>query len=157
MVMWAGDDLAMHSTTGFVFLFAGGPITWKTKRQASVASSTTEAEYVAAALASRDALWLLQPLQELHLPFPISTMPLPIYADNQSAISLAEAPRLSSKTKHISISYHLLKELVAEGYIKLHYVPTAQNWADMLTKVVPRNKLLECCHGLGLLPPNSSG
>ncbi|MCO5602493.1 hypothetical protein L7F22_056625 [Adiantum nelumboides] len=141
---WAGDDPRCFSTGGYVFTLAGGPISWQTKRQSSIANSSTEAEYVAAALASREALWIFELITELKLPFNVSTAPITLFCDNQSTIALAESPSFSSKLEHIKNSFHVLKELVANGFIKLVYVPSAKNWADFLTKFVPTppNKLL---------------
>ncbi|MCO5579983.1 hypothetical protein L7F22_033850 [Adiantum nelumboides] len=141
----------MHTTLGYVFMLVSGAISWQTKRQTSVACSTTEAKYIAAALASREALWLSHLLHELRLPFSLSQAPLTLYADNQSAISLAQAPALNAKTKHIAISYHFLKELVEGGFLKLVYVCTHENWADMITKGTTAGQLDACCNGAGLL------
>lgn len=146
---WAGDDPQMFSTTGYVFMLAGGPISWQTKKQKSIAASSTEAEYVAAAIASREALCLFQLLAEMHVPF---EAPISLYCDNQSAIALSTSPTLSSRTKHICISFHVLKELVALGFISLVYTPTNINWADFFTKAVPQDKQIASCRGLGLLP-----
>ncbi|MCO5578759.1 hypothetical protein L7F22_032605 [Adiantum nelumboides] len=149
---WASDDPRCFSTGGYVFNLAGGPISWQTKRQSSIASSSTEAEYVAAALASREALWISELTTELKLPFNISTTPITLFCDNQSTIALVESPSFSSKLNHIKISFHFLKELVANGFIKLVYVPSAENWADFLTKSVPATKQTASSRGLSLIP-----
>ncbi|MCO5579217.1 hypothetical protein L7F22_033071 [Adiantum nelumboides] len=151
---WAGDDLRCFSTGSYVFTLAGGPIFWQTKRQSSIASFSTEAEYVAAALASREALWISELITELKLPFNVSTAPITLFCDKQFTIALAESPSsFSSKLKHIKISFHFLKELVANGFIKLVYVPSAENWADFLTKSVPAaTKQTASSRGLSLIP-----
>ncbi|MCO5584499.1 hypothetical protein L7F22_038427 [Adiantum nelumboides] len=167
---WAGDDPRCFSMGGYVFTLAGGHISWQTKRQSSIASSSTEAEYVAAALASREALWISELIIELKLPFNVSTAPITLFCDNQSTITLAESPSFSSKLKHIKISFHFLKELVANGFIKLVYVPSTKNWADFLTKSVPATKQTASSHAswagsrgdtavgfLGSIPAGSRG
>ncbi|MCO5567836.1 hypothetical protein L7F22_021532 [Adiantum nelumboides] len=151
----AGDDPRCFSTGGYVFTLAGGHISWQTKRQSSIASSSIEAEYVVAALASREALWIFELITELKLPFNVSTAPITLFCDNQSTIALAESPSFSSKLKHIKISFHFLKELVANGFIKLVYVPSARNWVDFLIKSVPATKQTASSHA-PTLPPSPS-
>ncbi|MCO5557882.1 hypothetical protein L7F22_011454 [Adiantum nelumboides] len=150
---WAGDDPRCFSTGGYVFLFAGAPISWQTKRQASIAFSSTEAEYVSAALASHEALWLSELLHEFQLSYALSDGPVCLFCDNQSTITLSESPRFSAKLKHVCISYHFLKELVTHRFLRLCYVPTAENWADFLTKSVSDFKHTASCRGLSLLSP----
>ncbi|MCO5557270.1 hypothetical protein L7F22_010831 [Adiantum nelumboides] len=70
---WAGDDPKCFFTRGYVFTLDGGTISWQIKRQSSIASSSTKAEYVVAALASRDALWISELIKELKLPFNVSS------------------------------------------------------------------------------------
>ncbi|MCO5592758.1 hypothetical protein L7F22_046761 [Adiantum nelumboides] len=84
-----------------------------------VDANWVEAEYVATALASREALWISELITELKLPFNISTAPITLFCDDQSTIALAESPSFSSKLKHIKISFYFLKELIANGFIKL--------------------------------------
>ncbi|MCO5547145.1 hypothetical protein L7F22_000587 [Adiantum nelumboides] len=148
---WAAQDPLRHSTSGYVFTIAGGAITWTSKHQTTIAHSSTEAEYVAASLASREVLWLSQLIYEMRLPIPMDPSPISLYCDNQSAIALASAPQLSSKTRHISIAYHALKELVEHGFISLIYIRTSDNWADCLTKPTDQAKLYASCQMLGLL------
>ncbi|MCO5585582.1 hypothetical protein L7F22_039517 [Adiantum nelumboides] len=149
---WSDDDPRCFSTGGYVFTLAGGPISWQTKRQSSIASSSTEAEYVAAALALHEALWIFELITELKLPFNVSTAPITLFCDNQSTIAVAESSSFSSKLKHIKISFHFLKELVANGFIKLVYAPSTKNWADFLTKSVSATKQTASSCGLSLIP-----
>ncbi|MCO5606884.1 hypothetical protein L7F22_061075 [Adiantum nelumboides] len=150
-VNWAGDDPICFSMGGYVFILAGGPIAWQTKQQSSIASSSTKAEYVVAALASCEALWISELITELKLPFNVSTASITLFCDNQSTIALAESPSFSSKLKHIKISFHFLKELAANGFIKLVYVPSGENWADFLTRSVPATKQTASSCGLSLI------
>jgi hypothetical protein len=95
---WGGDIDTSRSTSGMVFLFAGGAISWRSKRQDSVALSSTEAEYIAAALTSKEGLWIKTICEELDI-FKLSEVK--IYCDNQSCIKLAENPKITDQNKHI--------------------------------------------------------
>eukprot|EP00877_Chromochloris_zofingiensis_P008872 jgi/Chrzof1/4238/Cz14g04120.t1 len=105
---YAGDTDTRKSTSGYIFILHGGAITWSSKRQATVAASTTEAEYMAAAAAVKEALWLRTLLSELQLDIDNIT----IMADNQSAIKLLRNPISSMRTKHIDVAYHFARERV---------------------------------------------
>ncbi len=143
---YAGDLDTRRSTTAYVFILHGGAITWLSKRQSTVAASTTEAEYIAAAETTKEALWLRVLLRDLGVS--ISTMK--IYADNQSAIKLLKNPVSSLRSKHIDVAYHFARERVARKEIEFQYIKTDEMLADMLTKAVPSGKLKMCCGGIGL-------
>ncbi|MCO5549095.1 hypothetical protein L7F22_002561 [Adiantum nelumboides] len=148
---WAAQDPLQHSTLEYVFTLVGGAITWTSKLQIKLAHSSTEVEYVAASLASREVLWLSQLIYEMRLPIPMDRSSISLHCDNQSGIALASAPQLSSNTPHISIAYHALKELVEHGFISLIYTPTSDNWADCLTNPTDQAKLYSSCQILILL------
>lgn len=128
------------STSGYVFMLCGGPISWASKRQKSVALSSTEAEYMSQALAIQEALWLSLFLAELDIrleqdsSFRFDQSPVSIYADNQGAIALAKNPEFHARTKHIDIKYHFIRQEVDAGTCQLVYTPTTQQAADGLTK-----------------------
>ena len=143
---YAGDLDTRRSTTGYVFILHGGAITWLSKRQSTVAVSTTEAEYVAAAQATKEALWLRVLLADLG----IVVNTFPIRADNQSALKLLKNPVVSNRAKHIDVVYHFARERVVKGDVKFDYICTDEMLADMLTKPVPRSKLELCCEGIGM-------
>ena len=109
---WGGDLDDRHSTTGNVFLLAGGAISWVSKKQAVVALSTSEAEYVALSLAAQEAAWLQKFLTELQ----ITSKPIVIMEDNQGAIALARNLIAHSRTKHIDIRYHFIREAPPKRY-----------------------------------------
>ena len=140
---YAGDLDTRRSTTGYLFKLAGGLVCWSSKRQATVAGSTTEAEYMAAATAVKEALGLRNLLSD----FSISVTPISIMADNQSAIKLLRNPISSLKTKHIDVVYHFTREKVMRGDITFSYVKTDDMLADIMTKGLPRNKHEACCQG----------
>jgi len=144
---WAGDVDDRRSTTGFYFSLGSGSITWSSKRQATVALSSTEAEYVAASTAARELIWLRCLLAEVGL---IQTVPTVILGDNQGCIALTKNPVLHARSKHIEIHHHFIREQVAKGNAVLEYCNTGQMWADVLTKAVSRDKHNRCAEAMGL-------
>lgn len=143
---YAGDLDTRRSTSGYVFTLGGGAVSWSSKRQATVAASTTEAEYIAAAHATKEALWLRTLLQDLGQD--LATME--IFADNQSAIKLLKNPVSSVRSKHIDVVYHFARERVARNEVQFKFIKTEHMLADMFTKPVPKVKLELCCEGIGL-------
>eukprot|EP00253_Pinus_taeda_P028633 PITA_28633 len=96
---------------------------------------TAEAEYVAAASCCTQLLWMMQTLQDFQI---TCTPPISILCDNTSAINISKNPVMHSKTKHIPIKYHFLRKQVIEQKVKLEYVPSKEQVADILTKPLPR-------------------
>jgi hypothetical protein len=130
---YASDQLSIpprRSTSGSVVLLAGGPIMWSSKAQQSVACSTCEAEYMAAGSTARDALWLRHLLPELG--FPITC--IDIQGDNQACLFLIANPMCNSKSKHIDIIHHFVRERVAWGQLSFKFVSGDRNVADLFTK-----------------------
>lgn len=155
---YAGDRDSRRSTSGFVFMLAGGPITWASRKQTSVALSTCEAEYMAMSKASTEAMWLRKLLHEVDFSTPstppqtnlgIKIKPM-LYADNQGAIALTENPVFHNKTKHIENRYHYIRERVAEGSIAVKYISTDNMIADGLTKPLSRIKFQRFVQQVGL-------
>ena len=144
---YAGDIDTRRSTTGYAFMLNGGAISWSSRRQQTVAASTTEAEYMAAADAVKEALWLSKLGADLQLDFGT----IKILADNQSAIKLLKNPISSLRSKHIDVIYHFARERVARGDVAFEYVRTELNVADTLTKTVPEAKLVFCRTGMGIV------
>ncbi|GKB73268.1 retrovirus-related pol polyprotein from transposon TNT 1-94 [Tanacetum coccineum] len=113
---------------------------------AVVAMSTTEAEYVATAQASKEAIWLKMLLEELgHKQEKIT-----LFCDNQSALYLARNPAFHSKTKHIRVQYHFVREKVEEGTVDMQKIHTDDNVADYLTKAINCDKFIWCRSSCGL-------
>ncbi|GKB97018.1 retrovirus-related pol polyprotein from transposon TNT 1-94 [Tanacetum coccineum] len=134
------------STTGYVFTLSGGTVSWVSKLQSVVAMSTTEAEYVAVAQASKEAVWLKMLLEELgHKQEKIT-----LFCDNQSALYLARNPAFHSKTKHIRVQYHFIREKVEEGTVDMQKIHTDDNVADYLTKAINGDKFIWCRSSCGL-------
>jgi ribonuclease HI len=143
---YAGDTDTRRSTTGYVFLLHGGTITWSSKRQQTVAASTTEAEYMAAASAIKEALWLKKLLKDLELESKI----LDIKMDNQSAIKLLKNPISSMRSKHIDVMHHFARERIQRGEVTVQYISTEKMVADIMTKALQKNKHETCCSSMGL-------
>jgi hypothetical protein len=127
-------------TTGYVFTLAGGPICWKSIIQSTVAMSTTEAEYMAAAEAAKEALWLTGLVNELG----IQQGGVSLHCDSQSAIHLAKNKVYHARTKHIDVRLHKIKELVATVELLLEKIHTSENLADILTKPITADKFKHC-------------
>jgi hypothetical protein len=147
---WA-SDLDRYSTSGYLFILGGGAVSWASKRQKSIALSSTEAEYMALALGAKEAVWLRQLLEELQFP---PTGPTLINVDNQSCIKLTKNPELHQQTKHIDIRYHFTRQHVEEGTIKVEFCPTKQMAADFLTKSVCQAVHQNCASVAGLTQPD---
>ena len=134
---WAGNVNDRRSISGFVFKIANGAISWSSKKQASTALSSTEAEYVAGAHAAKELVWLRALLAEIGSPCEGPTV---LLMDNQSAMAIAENPVYHARTKHIAVRHHFLREKVEDGDLKLKYLPTGDQVADVLTKSLAREK-----------------
>eukprot|EP00882_Tetradesmus_deserticola_P012471 GHRQ01013216.1.p1 GENE.GHRQ01013216.1~~GHRQ01013216.1.p1 ORF type:complete len:372 (+),score=127.55 GHRQ01013216.1:381-1496(+) len=145
---YAGDVDTRRSTTGYVFMMAGGTVTWQSKRQQTVAASTTEAEYMAAASAVKEGLWLRKLLEGLN----IQVGSISILADNQSAIKLLRNPISSLRSKHIDVIHHFARERVMRREVTFTYVNTEDQLADIMTKALPAPKHNVCSSGMGVGP-----
>ena len=130
---WGQSPDDRRSVTGYVFLLAGGAISWQSKKQKTVALSTVEAEYMAAAQSTKEAIWWRSTIQGLGYSI---DQPTPLYSDNQGAIALAKNPEHHSRTKHIDIQYHFVRERVADGSVSLIFIGTEEMTADVLTKAL---------------------
>ena len=132
---WAAQVNDRRSTSGYVFFLGGGPVSWQSKTQKSVALSTAEAEYMALSDASKECIHLKALLSSLgHT----QDKPVIIYEDNQAAQKIAENPVLHDRTKHIDIRYHFVRELVEDLKISVVYIQTKEMVADLLTKAVSK-------------------
>ena len=138
-----------HAVSGYVFLIDGGPISWSVKTQEIIALSMTEAEYVTATHAAKEALWLHSFLGEILGPLDSATT---LYCDNQSAIALMKNDQFHARTKHIDIHYHFICYVIQNGSLRLEYCPTEDMTADVLTKALPSLKAKHFASALGLHP-----
>lgn len=151
---WAGDKDDSKSTSGYLFSLSGAMICWKSRKQKLIAMSSTEAEYIALTEAAKEASWLRDLYTEigsqLNLETSLPQGSIPIHADNQASIHLANIPRFHERTKHIGIRYHYVRTAIENGLISLSYIPTTDNPADILTKALPRNLHQQHINLLGL-------
>lgn len=108
---WQGDPDDRKSTSGYLFTIAGGAISWRSKKQDSVAMSSMEAEYIAASEAAKEAVWLKEFLSTLKI-IDSARKPVMVYCDNQAAIKVSRHPRFHSKSKHIEGRYHYIRDVI---------------------------------------------
>lgn len=132
---WAEDREDRKSNSGYYCSVNGGAISWSCIRQNVIAMSSTEAEYVALSETCKEVVWIKRIAQELNIEIPDS---ITIYTDSQNSISMInnhDVQKFSNRTKHIDTKFHFIREKVISGDIKLKYVPTEINIADMKTKL----------------------
>ena len=135
------------STSGYVFLASGGAITWKSKKQTTIALSSTEAEYVALSEAAREACWLRNLLDELGYS---QEFPIVIKGDNDGSIAIAMNQQFHNRSKHIAIRWHWVRDLVEQGLITIKICRDPQQTADILTKALPCPKHHQHTSEMGL-------
>jgi hypothetical protein len=136
-----------RSVTGFEFGYKGTAISWQSKLQPTVARSTTEAEYMAAAAAIAEALWL----KKLFAEFGVPARPMLIFSDSQGALAVLKNPGGSGRTKHIDVMHHFARERVMRGDVTMEYISTDRNVADILTKALPKVKFQWCRSHMGVM------
>ena len=160
---WAGEKLTRKSTSGFIFMLNGGPVSWASKRQSVVALSSTEAEYIALTQAAKEATWFRLLLTELRLTVPNGQITeihiyqggelknqIKLKGDNQSAIALANNPVFHDRSKHIDIIHHYIRDEVLAGRINLSYIPITDMVADGLTKPLGKIKFARFIGQMGM-------
>lgn len=138
---WATDLSDRRSTTGYCFALSkcGPVICWKTRKQATVALSTCEAEYMAMAATAQESLYLSQLLNGMDSEKQYS--PVTIFADNQGAIALSKNPINRQRCKHIDIRYHFIRSALKEKMLKVEYCASADMVADIMPKSVSKGKI----------------
>ncbi|KAJ4749927.1 Pol [Rhynchospora pubera] len=144
---FAGDRMDRKSTSGTCQFLGGSLVSWSSRKQTSVALSTAEAEYVAAGSCCTQLLWMMQTLRDFELGF----QKVPILCDNTSAILISKNPVLHSRTKHIEIRHHFIRDHVEKGDVELVYIDTKEQIADIFTKPLPTQQNLELRFKLGML------
>jgi hypothetical protein len=144
---YAGDLATRRSTSGFAFVIARGVVSWSARLQATVAVSTAEAEYMAAAAAVKEAMWLRTLMNDLGVPV---SGGVHIFTDNQASLTLLKNPISSQRSKHIDIIYHFARECVTRGLVDFSYISTDDMAADIMTKALPLPKFKTCRDLLGI-------
>lgn len=157
---WAGDTSNRKSTSGYVFMMCGAPVSWSSRQQEVVALSSAEAEYVSLCSGTKEAIWLrrlwsgIGNASGLHVDESVTLMvePTTVYVDNQGCIDLARNGVVNKRTKHIDIRFHFTREALRDKAVQLQYCSTEDMVADMLTKALGRVKLARFRGDCGLLP-----
>jgi hypothetical protein len=153
---WGGCLDTRRSTTGYLFKTYGGTVAWKSRRQPTVALSTTQAEVLASTDAVRQAEWLRQLLEDLGLGLATGD-PLPILNDNMGAVLLAKHPHNHAGTKHFDIRTNYLREKREDKTISLDHVPSKDNEADILTKGLPAEQFTNLRGRIGVAKRTEAG
>ena len=125
------------STSGGAFFLGDSLVSWLRKKQGSISLSTTEVECIAAATCYTQVLWMIQTLVDLEVKY---TAPIPIHCDNTSVISVSKNLVFHSKTTHIQIKYHFLREQVGNTIVSLHYIPSKDQVVDIFTKTLAKSQ-----------------
>lgn len=130
---YAGDIDDRKSTSGYVFLLSSGVVSWLSKKQPIVTLSTTEAEFVAAAVCACQAIWMRRVLKELDHKQKGCTA---VMCDNSSTIKLSKNPVMHGSNKHIDVRFHILRDLTKDGVVELLKCGTQEQVADLMTKAL---------------------
>ena len=145
---WCGDKNDRKSTAGFVFFAGTTPVSWCSKKEAVVALSSCEAEYIAAAMGACQAVWLDTLMLELKMK---KEDAVELYVDNKSAISLAKFPVAHGRCKHIETRYQFLRDQVTKGKLKLSYCKSEDQRADIFTKSLKKDNFKKMRNNLNMI------
>ncbi|CAI5973683.1 unnamed protein product [Closterium sp. NIES-64] len=146
---WADDQATQRSSLGYTFSLGSGSVSWRATCSSSVLGSSCEAEIYAGAMAAQELRWLTYLLTDLGEP-PRSHPVL--YVDNKAMLALCREQRLEHRTKHIALRYFLARELQQRGQLRLAYVASEANTADVFTKALAPCYHQRLCTQLGLVP-----
>lgn len=149
---YGGDLDRRRSLSGYIFTLCSSVISWKAQLHPIAALSTTEAEYVAATEGIKEATWLRGLVMDLGIPQGVTV----VFSDSQSAIFLTKNDAYHSKTKHVEVKYHYVRDTIAQREIVVEKVHTSENPADMLTKPLPTAKFDHCLDLVGVRAPTDS-
>ncbi|CAI7771629.1 unnamed protein product [Closterium sp. NIES-53] len=144
---WADDQATQRSSQSYTFSLGSGSVSWRSTRSSFVLGSSCEAEIYAGAMAAQELRWLTYLLTDLGEP---PRSPPVLYVDNKSMLALYREHRLEHRTKHIALRYFLARELQQRGQLRLAYVASEANTADIFTKALPPGDHQRFCTMLGL-------
>ena len=136
-----------RSTSGYLLTIGGGAVSWSSRLQSLVAQSTTEAEYIAAVDAGREAIWMRNLLSEIGYTL---SGPTVLHMDNQSAISVAKNPEHHGRMKHLDLRFFWLRDQVKAKLLVPKFVGTESMPADILTKPLDVARVERCRRSMGL-------
>ena len=139
---WASDKVDRKSVSGSVVMFGNGPISWSSKKQKSVSTSSCESEYIALASCTKQGQWIAQIFRDLGRTRYIGSNAelVQMRGDNQGAIALTKNPHLHERSKHIDICYHYVRDLAQKCKLEVSFIPTDDMVADGMTKPLQRVK-----------------
>ncbi|CAI7799186.1 unnamed protein product [Closterium sp. NIES-54] len=146
---WADDQATQRSSQGYTFSLGSSSVSWRSTHSSSVLSSSCEAEIYAGAMAAQELRWLTYLLTDLGEQ---PRSPLVLYVDNKAMLALCREHRLEHRTKHIALRYFLARELQQRGQLRLAYVASEANTADIFTKALAPGDHQRFCTLLGLVP-----
>ncbi|GJR62684.1 retrotransposon protein, putative, ty1-copia subclass [Tanacetum coccineum] len=144
----------LKSQTGYVFVLNGGAVDWKSTKQSIFATSSTDAEYIAAFDASKEAVWIRKFISGLGI-VPTIEEPISMYCDNTGAIAIAKDDGVTKGARHFRAKVHYLRETIKMGDVKIEKIDTDDNLADPFTKALAFPKHSELTRNIGLLPASS--
>ncbi|CAI7741839.1 unnamed protein product [Closterium sp. NIES-54] len=147
---WADDQATQRSSQGYTLSLGSGSVSWRATRSSFVLGSSCEAEIYAGAMAAQELRWLTYLLTDLGEP---PRSPPVLYVDNKAMLALCREQRLEHRTKHIALRYFLARELQQRGQLRLVYVASEANTADVFTKALAPCDHQRFCTQLVPLPP----
>lgn len=129
---FAGDPEDRKSVMGYCFFLNGAVVSWSSKKQKTVSTSTTEAEYIAIGHAAREGVWIKRFINELQL----EITGLSLKGDSEASLNLTKNPESQHRTKHIDVQHHYVRELANDKELEIEWVPSAMMLADGMTKAL---------------------
>lgn len=142
---FASDKDDSKSISGYIFTLNDGAVSWKSSKQATVADSATEVEYIAASVAAKEVVWMKKFISELGVVSSIEES-IPSLYDNNGVIAQAKEPRSHQKSKHILQIYHLIREIIEHGVVRIEKVDGKENVTYPFTKALAINKCFWQAH-----------
>jgi len=145
---WANDPTDRRSLTGYLFRVCSAAVSWLTRKQSTIALSSTEAELVALSVAVCHGKWLVRLLRDLEKE---PELPVVYHEDNQSTIRVVEDERDSGRLKHVDVRHRFVHEEIQRGQVLVKYIPTGDQIADIMTKGLPLSVFQKHRTNLGLV------